>query len=99
MQALRQQVDDLTAKLYGKPISKMTPQEAIAAGLITGTAVGAIIMLAGPVVESAAIFFTADTAVPFLLGTTAAGIAIAVQPVIGESNHVLKRSFTSNRSF
>ena len=59
-------VDELTARLYGKPLSKMTQSEAFNAGLVTGIAAGgaviATVSLSGPAVEAASVALTGDIA-------------------------------------
>lgn len=82
---LLKSVDDLTAAIYGKPISKMSTGELVAAGIITTGAAVAVISFAALAAEAAAVFFTADAATSFAIGTTASGVVIKLQPVFEQA--------------
>ena len=78
-------VDDFTNNLYGKPLSKMTTAEAVAAGVLTAGTVVVTIALASTVAEAAAVFLAGNPSAPIILETTGKGIIIKLVPVVEEA--------------
>ena len=83
--ALLRTVDDLTAEIFGTPLSKMNTEELIAAGLLTAGAATVVVTLSGLAVESAAVFFAGDATAKFTLGAKVADKIIYILPAVKEA--------------